>query len=170
EGPPTGKPINLEISGPDMAELKRLSEEVISILENHSVYSKLDGLENDLPDPRSEMQIVVDREKAALLGLSTFDVGNTIRQAMNGVEASQYRDGNDEYDITVRLAESYRENFSTLGDLTIQNEDGFQIPLSEVATWQSEEGFGGIRRKDQRRLVTVSADVRATYNSNAVLQ
>src|SRR5690606_6363741 len=51
-----------------------------------------------------------------------------------------------------------------------QNEDGFQIPLSEVATWQSEEGFGGIRRKDQRRLVTVSADVRATYNSNAVLQ
>ncbi|MEX2368765.1 MAG: efflux RND transporter permease subunit [Balneolaceae bacterium] len=169
DGPPTGKPINLEIAGPNMEELNRISAEILRILEEDPVYSKLDGLETDLPDPRPEMRIIVDREKAAMFGLTTYDVGNTVRQAINGVEASNYRDGNDEYDITVRLQDAYREDLSTLTDLTVMADEGRQIPLSEIARWDSEEGFGGIRRKNQRRVVTVMADVRTLYNSNAVL-
>lgn len=169
DGPPTGKPISLEIAGPDMDELTRISNEILRILENDPVYSRLDGLETDLPEPRPEMRIYVDREKAALFGLTTYDVGNTIRQAINGVEASKYRDGNDEYDITVRLSDEYRKDLSTLNDLTVMADEGRQIPLSEIAVWASEEGFGGIKRKDQRRVVTVMAEVRARYNTNAVL-
>lgn len=170
DGPATGKAINLEIAGPDMDELNRISGDILGILENDPVYSKLDGLETNLPDPRPEMRILVDREKAAMFGLSTFEVGNTVRQAINGVEASKYRDGNDEYDITVRLQEFYREDLSTLGDLTVMADEGRQIPLSEIARWESEEGFGGINRKNQRRVVTVMADVRSLYNTNAVLE
>ncbi|MGF1670046.1 MAG: efflux RND transporter permease subunit, partial [Balneolaceae bacterium] len=133
EGPPTGKPINLEISGRDMDVLTRLSGEALRILENDPVYGKLDGLETDLPEPRPEMRILVDREKAAIFGLNTSDVGNTVRQAINGVEASKFRDGNDEYDITVRLAEEFRQDLSTLADLNIITEEGRQIPLSEIA-------------------------------------
>ncbi|PWN07712.1 efflux RND transporter permease subunit [Rhodohalobacter mucosus] len=170
DGPPTGKPINLEIVGQDLEGLQGISEEILRILENDPIYGKLDGLETDLPEARPEMRITVDREMASIFGVNTNDVGNTIRQAINGVEASQYRDGNDEYDITVRLAEEYRQDLSTLNDLTVMGEEGRQIPLSEIAQWTVDEGFGGIKRIDQDRVVTVMADVRSNFNSNAVLQ
>lgn len=170
QGPPSGKPINLEISGKDMAQLERISSEVLSIIENDPVYSKLDGLETDLPEPSPEVRVDIDREKAAVYGLSTQSIGSTIRQAINGVEASQYRDGKDEYDITVRLDEQFRNDLSALQDLNIMGEEGRQIPLSSVATWGIQEGLGGIKHKDQERVVTVLADVRSSYNANAVQQ
>jgi len=168
-GPPTGAPINLEISGPDMDQLQRISERILRILETNPVYGKLEGLESDLPEARSEVRIIVDRQLAALYGLSTQSIGGTIRQAINGVQASQYRTGQDEYDITVRLAEEYRSNLNTLADLHIVAEGGRQIPLSAVANWEITEGVGGIRHIDRDRVVTVSADVRASYQTNAVL-
>lgn len=170
DGPPTGKPINLEIVGQDLDQLNRVSEDILSILEKDAIYNKLDGLETDLPEPRPEMRITVDREKASIFGVNTRDVGNTIRQAINGIEASQYRDGNDEYDITVRLSEEFRNDLSTLGDLTVMAEEGRQVPLSEIARWSVDEGFGGIKRINQDRVVSVMADVRSAYNSNAVLE
>ncbi|GAA5521860.1 efflux RND transporter permease subunit [Aliifodinibius salicampi] len=168
-GPPTGKPINLEISGKEMPELERISEEVMNRLENDPVYGKLDGLERDLSEARPEIQINVNREKAAMFGLSTQQIGNTIRQAVNGVEASQYRDGKEEYEVTVRLDEQFRDNLSVLDDLTIV-EEGRQIPLSSVASWEIGEGFGSITHIEQERVITVMADVRSNYNANAVLQ
>jgi multidrug efflux pump subunit AcrB len=169
QGPPSGKPINLELSGKSMDILKKASDDILRILENDPVYSKLDGLDTDLPKSRPEVRIEVDREKAATFGLSTVDIGNTVRQAINGVEASKYRDGKDEYDITVRLDKQYRNDLSALQDLTIMDEDR-QIPLSSVASWKVTEGLGGIKHKDQERVVTVSADVRSNYNANAVLK
>lgn len=168
-GPPTGKPINLEISGKSMDVLTRISDRLLNIIENDPVYARLDGLETDLPEPRPEVSIEVDREKAELFGLSTSQIGSTVRAAVNGIEASEFRDGKDEYDITVRLAEKYRKDLSTLDDLTIV-EDGRQIPLSTVANWKVTEGYGGITHIDQERVVTVQADVRSGYNTNAVLQ
>lgn len=167
-GPPSGKPINLELSGKSMETLTNVSEEILSLLENNPVYSKLDGLETDLPEPRPEVQIRVDREKAAIYGLSTNLVGSTVRQAINGFEASTFRDGKDEYDITVRLEDEYRKDLSTLQNLTVV-EEGRQIPLSSVADWKVSEGLGGIKHKDQERVITVMADVRSGYNANAVL-
>ncbi len=171
DGPPTGKPINLEISGPDMSQLTIASKDILRILEKDSIYIKLDGLESDLPKARSEIRITVDREKAALYDLNTNSIGYTIRQAINGVEASKFRDGKEEYDIIVRLSEEYRNDMSTLGDLTIFHE-GIQIPLSEVATWEVSDGLGGIKHKNSERVITISADVRAAIdeNANAVLE
>ena len=168
DGPPTGKPINLEISGPDMNRLRVISDDVIRIFEEDSIYIKMDGLVTDLPEARPEVRINVDREKAALYELSTNQIGFTVRQAMNGVEASKFRDGKEEYDIVVRLEDEYRKDMSTLGDLTVMHE-GNQIPLSEVATWEVSDGLGGIRHKESERVITISADVRAGYQANAVL-
>ena len=168
DGPPTGPPINLEISGPEMVELTRISNDVLSILEADSIFAKIDGLETDLPDSRPEIRVEVDREKAGLYELNTNIIGMTIRQAINGVEASKFRDGKEEYEIVVRLAKEYRDDLSTLSDLTVFHE-GVQIPLSEVAFWEISDGFGGIRHKESERVITVSADVRSGYQSNAVL-
>jgi len=169
-GPPTGKPVTLEISGPNMDELSRISGDILTILEEDSVFAKMDGLESNLPEARPEIRVDVDREKAALYELSTNVIGMTIRQAINGVEASKFRDGKEEYDIVVRLNDEYRDDLSTLGDLTIPHE-GNQIPLSEVATWEVKDGLGGINHKDSERVITISADVRSGIedNANAVL-
>ena len=167
-GPPTGKPVNLEIYGSNMDQLTTISDRVLAILEEDSVFAKMDGLESNLPEARPEVRIEVDREKAALYELSTNTIGMTIRQAINGVEASKFRDGKDEYDIIVRLSDEYRDDMSTLSDLTIFQEAN-QIPLSEVATWEVSDGLGGINHKDSERVITISADVRSGYQANAVL-
>ncbi|MDT8436794.1 MAG: efflux RND transporter permease subunit, partial [Gemmatimonadota bacterium] len=169
EGPPTGLPVTIEVAGDDFATLERLGDEIVRILSNAAVATKLEGLESDLAEARPELRIVVDRERAKRFGLSTQEIGATVRSAINGTEASEFRDGKDEYDIVVRLAERYRRDPDALADLTISTEEGIQVPLPAVATWGVEEGFGGINRKDLDRVVTVSADVRAGHNANAVL-
>ncbi len=168
-GPPTGLPVTIEITGDDPEVLKRLGDEAVTILERSPVFAKLDGLESDMADGRPELIVDVDRERAALYGLNTSDVGFTVRSAINGTEASKYRDGKDEYDITVRVAREYRDDLGALGDLTVVNEQGRQIPLSSVASWRVGEGFADINRKDLDKVVTVSSEVRQGYNGNVVL-
>ena len=169
EGPAQGAPVSVEIVGEDPVALKALSDRVLSVLETSAVYPKLVGLESDLDDARAELSIQVDREKASLYDLSTVEVGRAIRGAINGIEAAQYRTGNDEYDIVVRLAESYRQELESLRDLTVMAEGGIQVPLVSVATWSVQDGYGSIRRKDQERMATITSDVAAGLNSNAVL-
>jgi len=168
-GPPTGKPVNVELSGNNMEQLQNLSAQIIRIIETSPIYNKLDGLDTDLPDARPELRVIVDREKAAKYGLNTNMIGSTIRQAVNGIEASKYRDGKDEYDITVRVAETYREDVNSLGELNVMADKGRQIPLSEVATWYIDESFGGIRRINMNRVISIGADVRSGYTPNDVL-
>lgn len=169
DGPPTGAPVNIEVSGDDPEKLQRISDEIIAVLENAPVYSKLDGLKSNLDAARSELRVDVDREKAALYGVNTTDIGSTIRNAINGFEASKFRDGEDEYDIVVRLNPADRADLNTLGDLTVLDEEGRQIPLSSIATWSIGTSYAGINRLDLERVVQVSADVRAGYNANATL-
>jgi len=168
EGPPTGAPVNIEIIGEEPRVLKQLADQLVMTLENSPVRPKLVGLESDLDDARPELAVTVDREKAALYGLSTSEVGWAVRSAINGTEAAKYRTGKDEYDIIVRLAPEWREDLNTLRDLKVMSE-GTQVPLVSVAEWRVGEGLGSIRRKDLDRVATVTSDVAAGFNSNAVL-
>jgi multidrug efflux pump subunit AcrB len=168
EGPVQGPPITVEIVGEDPAVLQELSDQVVAILEGAPVYPKLVGLESDLDQARPELAVDVDRERAALYDLSTSAVGNAIRASINGVTAASYRTGNDEYDIVVRLAEPYRQELEGLRELTVMA-DGTQIPLLSVADWTVRNGAGAIRRKDQRRVATITSDVAAGYMNNQVL-
>jgi multidrug efflux pump len=168
-GPPTGKVVNLEINGKDLAQITRLSSEALRILENHPVYAKLEGLETDLPDSRPELRVDVNRELAAKYGLNTNKVGMTVRSAINGVEASKFRDGKEEYDITVRLAEQYRNDLAQIGDLTVMAENDRQVPISALANWNIDKSPGGVNRINMERVITVSADVKPEFQANVVL-
>ena len=167
EGPPSGPPVNIEISGEDPERLEQLAKEAINVIEGAPVYSRLVGLESDMDDARPELRVEVDREKASLYGLSTNDVGFVVRGAINGLEAAKYRTGNDEYDIIVRLREEDRSELTSLDGLTAFA-DGKQIPLLSVADWTVGRGYSAIRRKNMDRVATVSAEVAAGYNSNSV--
>jgi multidrug efflux pump len=169
-GPPSGPPINIELVGEDPVVMKELSDKVLLRLRSAPVAARLVGLESDLDEARPELSVRVDRERASIHGLSTSEVGSAIRGAIQGVEAAKYRTGNDEYDIVVRLAEPWRNELNALADLVVVADGGAQIPLLSVAEWSVGEGLGSIRRKDMDRVATVRSEVRAGYNSNAVLQ
>jgi multidrug efflux pump len=168
DGPPTGKPVSIEIVGPDVAELRRLSDQALQILKSAPVFARLEGLKSDMARGRPELVVAVDRERAALYDLNTAQVGSTIRTAIQGTEAAKFRAGKDEYDIVVRLAPQYRGDLDALQDLTVMSE-GRQIPLSSVARWYVDEGLGEVRRKDLDRVATITSDVRSGEQSNAVL-
>ena len=169
EGPPSGPPVNIEIVGEDPEVLKELSDRVLYTLRNAPVYAQLTGLESNLDEARPELSVFVNRERAFMYGLSTSKVAGMVRTAVQGSEATQYRTGNDEYDVIVRLAEPWRQDLESLRDLTIKNESGDQIPLISVADWRVGEGLGSIRRKDMDRVATISSEVKAGINTNAAL-
>jgi len=156
EGPPTGPPINLEISGDDIHVLGELAARV------HKAISDIPGLV-DLKDNfvkgKPEIRIRVDKEKAALLGLDTYYIAYTIKAAINGVKVGVFRDGKDEYDILARLPERDRHSIENLERLTISGPRGEPIPLSTVAEIGIASGLGAIMRLDQKRVVTISGDV-----------
>ncbi|HUF11836.1 MAG TPA: efflux RND transporter permease subunit [Longimicrobiales bacterium] len=168
-GPPTGSPVSIELVGEDIEVLRQLSDSVLAILKTSPVYARLEGLESDMARGRAEMVVDIDRERAGLYGLSTSLVGNTIRTAIQGAEASKYRQGNDEYDIRVRLAKRYRTDLEALRDISVVSDEGQQVPLLSVASWRVEEGLGSVNRKDTDRVASVTSDVRSGENTNAVL-
>lgn len=166
EGPPTGMPISLELSGPDFERLGMLAREIRDTIRT---IPGLVDLKDDYIHGKPELLIRVDKEKAALLGLSTSQIGYTLRAAIQGAKAGVYRVGNDEYDVMVRMPRASRSEVDTLKRMRIPSMTGAQVPLSSVADFDYESGLGSIQRVDERRTVTVTADVQQGFNANAVL-
>ena len=154
-GPPTGPPVNIEISGDDFNQLGILSEEVKKKIRD---IPGLKDLKDDYDEARPEIRVKIDREKAALYGLSTAVIASDIRTAINGTTASKFRVGEDEYDITVRLDSAQRENIRSIEDIYLPGKNGAKVPLTSVSTIEFSGGIGAINRKDLKRVVTVSAN------------
>jgi multidrug efflux pump subunit AcrB len=156
EGPPTGPPVNIEISGEDLQVLGELAEK------SQDAIKEIEGLV-DLKDNyvkgKPEIQVRVDKEKAALMGLDTFTIAYTVKAAINGVKVGVFREGEDEYDIIVRLPEKDRRSIESLKRITVSGAKGEPIPLTSLAAVSLTSGVGAIMRLDQKRVVTVSGDV-----------
>ncbi len=165
EGPPTGKPVNIEISGRDFDVLGQLAKEVREEIRGlPGLVNIVDNYDNELP----EIRVRADVEKAARYGLRTFDIAGTIRTALHGSEVAKYRVGEDEYDITVRYQDSFRRKVEDLENATVFYE-GEAVPVSAFATPEFTTSLASISRIDGQRVVTVSADLAAGYNGNALL-
>ncbi len=154
EGPPTGKPVEVRIKGEDFAVLSKLSEEVQARIRDVRGIAKLD---DDYEKGKPELRVKIDREKAALLGLDTAGIASTIRTAINGTEASKYRVGSEDYDITVRLDRDYRQSYTDILNLTVFHE-GKHYPLANFATVELSTGLSSVNHVGGDRVVTVSAD------------
>ncbi|NDK56539.1 efflux RND transporter permease subunit [Pontibacter fetidus] len=173
-GPPVGKPISIEISGEEFPELIALSKNVEQYIASQQI-GGIEGLKSDLEDSKPEVVINVDRERANREGISTGQIGMEIRTAIFGKEASKFKLDEDEYPIQVRYAEPYRKNIDALLDSRITYRDmntGLvrQIPLSSVASIEYGNTYGGIKRKNLKRVVTLESNVLAGYNANEVVQ
>ena len=172
QGPPTGPPVNIEVSGEQFEQIVQISNEIKGRLNDAAQSGRLPGLvdvTDNLNTGRPEVQVDVDRDQAARYGLSTSQIARTVRSAIQGIEADTYRSGEDEYDITVRLRQSDRQSIGSLESLTVTNARGQQIPLTSVANIEEGTGFGSITRIDQNRVVTVSGGAAPGYNGPEVL-
>jgi len=156
EGPPTGKPINIEISGENILILGELAARVRQEIRN---IPGLVDLKDNFVKGKPEIRVRVDKEKAALLGLDTYTIAYTVKAAINGVKAGVYREGKDEYDIIARLPERDRQSIENLKRITVSGPMGEPIPLTSLAEISLGSGIGAIMRLDQKRVVTISGDV-----------
>lgn len=156
EGPPVGDPLSIELSGTDFARLGEIAERIQREIADIPGLATLD---NDFDLARPEVVVRIDRDQAARLGLSTALIARTLRTAINGTEASQFREGEDEWDITVRFAPGARSSLADLQRLVVVNEDGEQIPLETVARVETGAALQSIQHKDRRRVVTIAGKV-----------
>jgi multidrug efflux pump len=154
-GPPPAPPVNVELSGEDFVVLGQLAAEVKRrIFDVNGLVDMHDDLERGKP----EVRVIVDRQQAKLAGLSTQYIGSTVQAAVHGRKAGEYRVGDDEYDVTVKFPEWFRNDISHVQGMALVNPLGQSIPFSSVASLEYGVGPGTITRVDRRRTVTVIAE------------
>ncbi len=162
------KPILIEVKGfeyeksiPLARDIKNRLAEIQGVTEIH----------DDIGEQAPESKVEIDKKRAALYGISALDVSLTVKAAIDGVVATTFREKGREFDIRVRLSEKDRSKIENLGDLLLYSETlETTIPLKEVASIRQGLGPSEIRRKDQQRTITVSADIQKGFKQAAVLE
>jgi len=165
-GPPTGKPINIEVTGEEFDQIIALTDRVKNYIQEQNI-GGIEELRSDLQVSNPEMIIDIDNEKANSYGLSNVQIGGAIRTALLGEPVSTYREDEDEYDVTLRLQEKDRTNITDLINMTLATPGG-NIPISAVATPRLENSYGAINRIDLERVATLSSNVLTGYNANEI--
>lgn len=165
-GPPTGPPINVEISGDDFDTLARMAQEIKQEIKD---VPGLVDLRDDYNKGKPEVRIIVDRQEAWRMGLSTQLIGITVQAAINGRKAADFREGDEEYDVMVRFPKAFREDLSNIETMNLIAIDGRRVPFSSVARIEQGAGLGAIKRIDRNRTITISAEVHPDYNDQEVL-
>ncbi len=156
EGPPTGPPINIEISGNDLQILGEIAREIRA---NLTRIPHVKDVRDDFVEGTPAVRVLVDRQKAALFGLTTDMIGFALKTAYNGLDVSSFREGDDDYDITVQLPEKDRRVTDVLRELMVPTNTGEMVPLSTLATVEYGGSIGDIVRINNQRVVTVKANV-----------
>ena len=172
-GPPTGKPINIEVSAENIGELVITAARYEKFLDSLQIPG-IDELKSDFVDDKPEITVDVDRVRANHEGISTGQIGMELRNAIYGKEISKYKENEDEYPIMLRYSEEQRKNINRVMDMKIVYRDmntGMlrQIPLSSVARVDYSTTYGGIKRKDFKRVITLYSAVLPGYNANQIL-
>ncbi len=165
-GPPVGRAINVEIQGPDFAELQAIAAKI----EDHlrSLPGTL-NVGNDFPGGKTEFVVRVDEVRAARAGLDVAAIGQALQGGFRGLEAGRMRWGNEEVILRVKLAERFSREPEMLEDLRVVNRLGQPVPLSAVAHLERTAGVSRIKRINNERVLTVSADVDERVTTSAAV-
>lgn len=166
-GPPAGAPINIEIEGPDYAELILVAEKMREFINTKNI-AGIDELKIDVNKSKPSVQVEIDRQKAGELGVSAGQVGQILRNSIFGSKAGIYKENGDDYDIYVRFNKEDRYSTSALFDQNIIFRDAAsgkikEIPISVIATQKNSSGFSAIKHKDSKRVVTVYSALAPGY-------
>ncbi len=169
-GPPSGRPINIEITGPDFEQLMVLTDSIATFIEKAKI-DGIEGLKSNLDVGKPELIVNIDRKKARRYGVSTMQIASTIRTALYGKEISDFKVGEEEYSIQLRLKEEFRYSVPALmNQKIIFNEEGrnIMVPISSVADFSYSTTYSSVRRKNMDRVITLFSNVIEGYNSNGI--
>jgi multidrug efflux pump len=172
-GPPVGAPINIEISGDDLDELTATATRLKFFLEDSAQVAGIEELKSDFVNNNPEVIVEINRERAMREGLSTAQIGSEIRTAVFGKEISKFKDMEDDYPIQLRYTYQQRNDITALNNLVLTFMDMNsgrlrKVPLSAVATIKYGSTYGGIKRKNLKRVITLTSNVLTGHTPNEV--
>ena len=167
DGPPVGKPINIEIIGENYEQLVSLSKELRHELEALNIPG-IEGLKTNLEEGKPEALVQIDRAAARRNGLSSAQIAYTLRTALFGQEISTFKEDDEDYEIWLRLRDKDRYNLNSLLNLKLPNNEEFMVPLSAVADIKYSSSYGSVRRKNLDKVITIFSNVKEGYNPTEI--
>ncbi len=149
-----GNNVAVEIYGYDFDETSKVANDIADGIR------KIPGARDvqiSRDEEKPELKVVFDREKLAQHGLNTAMVSMAVRNRMDGMVATKFREGGDEYDVIVRFDEQYRNSISDIENIILMNSQGQQVRLKEVGQVVEHWSPPNIEHKRRERVVTVTA-------------
>lgn len=171
-GPPAGYPISIQLTGSDYDQMIAQADKMIDYIDS----KKIPGIEKlnvDVNKQSPELEVMVDRVSAGSVGVTTGQLGFNLRRSVYGQEISTYKEGDDDYNITMRLQEDQRKNENILFNqsITFRNQNNgqiVQVPISAVSETEKKFTYNQIKRKNYKRILTVYSNVITGYNGDEI--
>ena len=156
-GPPVGFPVQFRVIGPDPLKVREIAYKV-----RDAVRTNPDVIDPNLDwnEMSPSVRLVVDQERARLLGLNVADVAQTLQFMLSGVTVTTIRDGTEQVAVVARATAGERLNLGGIGDLTVVSHDGVAVPVSQVARIENPSEEPILWRRSRDMAITVRADVR----------
>ncbi len=152
----TSSPVVIEVKGPDLVTLKKMSEDLMKdVAKVQGVY----GLKSSMALPSAETRVDVDKVRASGYGLSVAEIARTALIGVKGFVATTFKEAGAEVDVRVQLRESDRADTSSISRLVVRTQSGVMVPLSDIATIHNSQGPSEIKHLDQQRSVVVTANI-----------
>jgi multidrug efflux pump subunit AcrB len=165
-GPPINAPIEVGIAGPDLEQLRALAaraEEIIAATPGAR------DVDNPVRRLRTDLDLRIDPQKAAMLGIAPVEIDRTVRAAVAGLGAGRFREQDgDEYDITLRLPMEGRPTLDVLDRIEVASMTGRPVPLRQVAMPEFSAAASLIQRYNREREVVITAHPEAGFNTGKV--
>ncbi len=173
-GPPTEPPVNIEVASEEFDDLIKTAVSLKNYLDSIQVPG-VEELKMDIDLTNPEVSFTVDRERALIEGVSTAQIGQQIRTAVFGREVSKIKDGEDEYKIQLRNLEGQRKSLADLLNMNITFRDMAtgqtkSVPISSLVKVDYTSTLGSVKRKNQKRVITVRSNVLTGFTPTAVNQ
>ncbi len=174
-GPPLPKPVVIEITGDNLDTLVATSERLKRYLKAKQV-AGVEELRSDFDAHKPEIVFDINRDRMNNESISTYAVAMNLRTAVFGKEISRFRDANDDYPINLRLMPEQRSNVEAIRNMPVVFRDMGMggairtVPMSSFANIHYGTTYGGIKRKDQKRIINLSSNVIKGFDENQVVE
>jgi multidrug efflux pump len=155
-GPPVGWPVQYRVSGPDLSEVREIAAKLAQVVARNP---QAVNVNFDWMEPAREVRIRIDQDEARLLGLSSQSLAGVLNTVMTGASITQLRDDIYLVDVIVRATDEQRVSLATLPTLQVPLPNGRTVPLNQFATFEYEQDYPLIWRRDRDPTLTVQADV-----------
>ncbi len=171
-GPPAGYPISIQLTGSDYDEMIAQADKMIGFIDSKNIPG-IEKLKVDVNKQSPELEVKVDRVNAGSVGVSTGQLGFNLRRSVYGQEISTYKEGDDDYNIVMRMQDDQRKNENILFNqsLTFRNQANgqmMQVPISAVSQTEKTYTYNQIKRKNYKRILTVYSNVLTGFNGDEI--